>query len=434
MRRSFLTSLCLLAVSATAVIAQPDTDRGTLSRHYVLTGGRIQTVTNGVVEGSLVIRDGRIVKIDPLNGTEDGAEVIDCSGMTIYPGMIDAGTQLGLVEIGSLPETRDENENGDLTPHAQALTAVNPNSVAIPVTRVSGVTTVLTSPSGGMLPGTGALINLYGYTPEQTNVAGTRLLVLNFPSRARNGWWDRRSDEEIDKGFRNRMDKLDEVWDRAELYSRIDSAWNAGASGARMPEYVPEIQALVPAVRRDMKVLVEVNKAADIDSAIAWIERRNIDAVLSGVSEGWRVADRIAESGLPCIVGPVLSIPRRASDRYDKAYANAGLLSKAGIKVALRTDQAANVRNLPFNAGFAATYGMGQEEALRAVTLNPAQIFGVDSLLGSIEPGKQATLFVADGDPFEPATNVTRLFINGWDVPLESRHTDLYDEFLERKP
>ena len=407
----------------------------TSSGHYALTNARIETVTGGVVEnGTLVIRDGVIVALGLNLPVPPGAEVIDCSGKTVYPGLIDAGTRLGLVEISSLPETRDENENGDLTPHAQALTAINPNSVSIPVTRVSGVTTVMTVPVGGLLPGTAALVNLMGYTPEQMSVDGRRALVLNFPSRARGGWWDQRSDEELDKGFREGIEKLNEVWDRAELYARIDSAWNAGEAKNSMPEYVPEIEALLPAIRREMLVFVEVNKAADIDSAIAWIQQRNIRAVLSGVSEGWRVADRIAESELPCIVGPVLSIPGRASDRYDKAYANPGLLHKAGVDVALRTNQAANVRNLPYNAGFAAAYGMGREQALRAVTIVPAQILGVESMLGSLEVGKQATLFVADGDPFEPETSVERLFINGWDVPLESRHTELHDEFLQRKP
>lgn len=407
----------------------------TSDRHYALINARIETVTNGVIDrGTLVMRDGRIEALGADVTVPEGADVIDCSGGTIYPGMIDGGTLLGLIEISSLDETRDNNESMDLTPQAQALTAVNPNSVSIPVTRVNGVTTVLTTPTGGLLSGTAALINLYGYTPEQMSVEGTKLLRLNFPSRARHGWWDRRSEEEIDKTWRSRMEKLDEVWDRAELYASIDSAWHAGDRSGGRPEYVPEIDAMLPAIRREMLVMVEVNRAEDIDTAIAWIRKRNVRAVLTGVEEGWRVADHIAEAGLPCIVGPVLTIPTRGSDRYDKAYANPGLLRKAGVDVALRTDESANVRNLPFNAGFAAAYGLGREEALRSVTIVPATIFGVDHLLGSLEVGKQATLFVADGDPFEPATNVDLLFINGWNVPTTSRHTELNEEFLHRKP
>jgi imidazolonepropionase-like amidohydrolase len=130
----------------------------------------------------------------------------------------------------------------------------------------------------------------------------------------------------------------------------------------------------------------------------------------------------------------VLATPTRDADRYDQAYKNAGLMQKAGVKVALRTSDAENVRNLPFNAGFAAAYGMGREEALKAVTINPAEIFGVSDQIGSIEPGKKANLFVSDGDPFETATHIMHLFINGWNIPLESRQTLLYDEFLHRTP
>ena len=183
-----------------------------------------------------------------------------------------------------------------------------------------------------------------------------------------------------------------------------------------------------------MTAFIEVNKQSDILQAIKWIRENNIKAVLTGVAEGWRVADSIAASGLPVITGPVLSMPSRESDRYDQAYRNAGLMQKAGVKVALRTDEAENVRNLPFNAGFAATYGMGREEALKAVTIVPAEIFGLADELGSIEVGKRANLFIADGDPFEPATQIKYLFIDGWNVPIESRQTLLYEEFLNREP
>ncbi len=153
-----------------------------------------------------------------------------------------------------------------------------------------------------------------------------------------------------------------------------------------------------------------------------------------GVAEGWRVAEKIAKAGIPVITGPVLSLPRRESDRYDVPYTNASKMHKAGVKVALRTDNAENTRNLPFNAGFAAAYGMGTEEALKSVTIIPAEIFGISDKYGSIEKGKVANIFVADGDPFETKTRIEKLFIRGWDIPLESRQTLLYDEFLERTP
>jgi imidazolonepropionase-like amidohydrolase len=396
---------------------------------FVLTNATIETVTNGTIEnGTLIIADGIISQIGSDVGIPDGAEEIDCSGLTIYPGMIDGGTRLGLSEVGSDPRTRDHNEIGNVIPHIQALTAVNPNSVLIPVTRVSGVTTTLTVPSGGLFSGTAALINLHGYTPDQM-YAGFKGVVLNFPYSGKRGWWDRRTDEEIKKEAKKAMDGLNDVWNKAVQYHKIDSA-----SGGKSQDYYPEMEALMPVVRGEQKLLVNVNAMQDIRKALEWIDGKNLDVVFTGVSEGWRVANEIAEAKIPVITGPVLSRPNRGYDKYDKPYANAGLMLKAGVKVAIRTNETENARNLPYNAGFAATYGMGREEALRAITIVPAEIFGVADKLGSLEKGKSANLFVTDGDPFETKTKVKYVFIEGWQIPMESRHSLLYQEFLERSP
>ncbi len=429
----FLTLLLALSLLADAT---PDGMEKARRGTFALTNARIVTVTNGTIErGTLVIRDDRIVALGADVEIPSDAEVIDCAGLTLYPGLIDSGTQLGLVEVGSLPETRDASEIGDLTPQMQALTAVNPNSVSIPVTRVSGVTTALTEPSGGLLPGTAALINLHGYTPEQMHVGGFEAVVLQFPTTGRRGRFDRRSEEEIKKAAEKALKKLNETWDRAELYARIDSAYGASPETGRRPEYVPAMMALLPVLRGQRPLVVRVDAAADVEAALKWVEERALERVVfSGVAEGWRVADKIAEAGIPCLVGPVLSVPTRASDRYDKAYANAGLMRRAGVTVALRTGESENVRNLPYHAGFAAAYGLGKDEALRAVTIVPAQIFGVGDRLGSLEVGKQATLFVADGDPFETKTDVLHVFIDGYKIPMVSRQTRLYEEFLHREP
>lgn len=358
----------------------------------------------------------------------DGAKKINCRDMTIYPGMIDGGTQIGLVEVGSDPRTRDNNEIGDIIPHIQALTAVNPSSVVLPVTRVSGVTTALTMPSGGLFPGTAALINLHGYTPDQM-YADFKGVVLNFPATGRRGRWDRRSDEDIKKAAEKAQKKLNEVWEKAVQYHKIDSASN----GKEQP-YYPEMEALLPVVRGEMKLLINVNAANDIKAALKWVDNKGADAILCGVTEGWRVAEEIAEAGVPVITGPVLTNPTRSYDRYDRPYANAGIMQKAGVKVAIRTSEIENVRNLPYHAGFAATYGMGRTEALEAITIVPAELFGVADKYGSIESGKVANLFVADGDPFETKTQIKHVFIHGWNIPMVSRHTQLYDEYLERSP
>ncbi|HMB89690.1 MAG TPA: amidohydrolase family protein [Rhodothermales bacterium] len=414
----------------------PDDEAKARRGTFALTNARIVTVTNGVIEnGTLVIQDDKIIALGPNVDVPADAEVIDCSGLEIYPGLIDSGTQTGLIEVGSLAETQDARELGDLTPQMKALTAVNPNSVVIPVTRVNGITTVITQPSGGLLPGTAALINLHGYTPEQMHVGDFEAITMQYPVTGRRGRWDRRSDEQIKKDAEKALKKLNDAWDQATLFAQIDSAYTANPETGRRPEYVPAMTALLPVLRGERPLIITVNAAADIVSAIEWVEERGMDNVIfSGLAEGWRVADQIAEAGIPALVGPILSVPTRESDRYDKAYANASLLHEAGVKVAIRTGETENVRNLPYHAGFAAAYGLGKEQALRAVTIVPAEIFGVSDLIGSLEVGKQANLFVTNGDPFETRTQVQHLFIDGYKIPLESRHTRLYHEFLDREP
>jgi imidazolonepropionase-like amidohydrolase len=393
---------------------------------FLLQNATIVTVTKGTIQnGSVLINDGKIEAIGTHLNAAD-ATVIDCSDLFVYPGMIDAGNRLGLVEVNSVAETQDFAEIGDLSPNMQALTAVNPNSVAIPVTRVSGVTTSLALPSGGIFPGTAALINLNGYTSEHM-YAGFKGVVMNFPSSARRGSYDRRTEEEIKKETEKSLKQINEIWEKAVVYQRLDAA-NAELA------YYPEMEQMAKVVAGELPLLIEVNAAADIEAAIKWVESKKAKAILTGVSEGWRVADKIAKANLPVITGPVLSLPTRQSDRYDAAYVNPAKMLKAGVKVAIRTNDAENVRNLPFNAGFAAAYGMGKEEALKAVTIVPAEILGVADQLGSIEEGKNATLFISDGDPFETRTQIKHVFIDGYQIPMTNRHIRLYQEFLERSP
>jgi len=398
---------------------------------FLLKGGTLHTVTDGIIPGDLLIHDGKIADLGAVSTSLSGVKTIDCTGKHIYPGFIDGGTTLGLSEVGSISLTQDYRELGSFTPHMQALTAINPNAVAIPVTRTNGVTTVIAKTAGGLFPGTAALIHLHGYTPNQM-YAGFKGVQMNFPSTGKRGRWDRRSAEDIKKDGDKAMKKLNDIWDKAKQYAAIDSA--AKASNEQMPDYNPQMEALLPVVRGEAPLMIEVNKDQDIKAAIKWVEKQKIKAIFTGVSEGYRVAKEIAESEIPVVTGPVLSVPGRASAPYDIAYKNPSILYKAGVKVAIRTNETENVRNLPFNAGFAAAYGMGVEQALKAITIIPAEIFGVADQLGSLEKGKVANVFVADGDPFETKSQVEHLFIAGYKVPIESRHTLLYEEFLEREP
>lgn len=430
-----------LLPALTLLVAAPTLAQGPQYRArtgtFALTDCRIETVTRGTVErGTVVIQDGQIAAVGAAAAVPSGAVTVPCDGGTVYPGFIDAGTRIGLQEVGSVDETQDYNELGDVTPQMEALTAVNPSTIHVPITRLSGVTTALSVPEGGLMPGTAALVNMHGYTPAQMST-GFEAVVLNFPTTGRRGPFDRREQEAIDKAAEQAIETLDETWEQAALYARIDSARTAG-DGGEMP-YQPEFAALLPVVRGERVLLVEANAAADIVKAIEWLDGRGVSAVLTGAAEGWRVADQIAASGLPVITGPVLGLPTRDSDRYSRVYENAALMAQAGVPVALQTqDRMQNYRNLPFHAGFAVAFGerfgFDRQAALEAITIAPARMFGVDDRMGSIEAGKQATLFIADGDPFEPATEVTAVFVGGYQVPLVSRQTELYEEFLNREP
>lgn len=398
---------------------------------FLFRNATIETVTKGTVKGDLLVEDGKISNIGTELSAPAGAKEVDCTGQFIYPGFIDGGTQLGLIEVSSVSLTRDANEIGDVIPFMQALTAVNPNSVAIPVTRVGGVTTVITMPSGGTFPGTAALINLVGYTPDQM-YAGFSGVIMNFPSSGARGRRDRRSAEDRKKEEQKKLKQITELWEETRLFAKVQAA-KAKDPSVQLA-YNPSLEAMVPVVAGEMPLLIEVNRDADILSALRWIKKNEVKAILTGVAEGWRVADSIAAAKVPVITGPVIGIPTRGSDRYDQAYANAGVMHKAGVTVALRTNNTENVRDLPFHAGFAVAYGMDRQAALEAITITPARIMGLEDQLGSLEVGKVANLFVCDGDPFETKTQISKVVIEGWDIPMDSRHIQLYNEFLKRTP
>ena len=310
--------IALLVLLTATLSLQAQVDKATKGT-FALTNATIETVTNGTIEsGTLVIADGKIAALGTNVNIPAGAKTIDCSGHTIYPGMIDGNTQLGLAEVSSVSLTVDHNEIGDVKPHMQALTAVNPNSVAIPVTRVSGITTVIAAPTGGLVPGTAALINLVGYTPDQMHT-GYKAVVMNFPNSGRRGWWDRRSDEELKKQYEKNMENIDKLWKQVELFDKIKSA-------DEDTEYNPALEAMVPVLKGEMPLHINVDSKKSILNALKWIEEKGLEkVVLVGVAEGWRVAEEIAEAGVPVIAGPMLSTPTRASDRYDRPYANPGI-------------------------------------------------------------------------------------------------------------
>lgn len=395
---------------------------------YALINGDVYTVTNGVMNGATVLINGeRIEAVGTNVNITDDYESIDCSGMRIYPGLIDAGSRLGLQEIGSLQETRDYSEVGEFNPEVKAIAAVNPNSELIPVTRVNGITTVLAEPSSGLFPGQSAIINLSGYTPDQISVKNAAGLHLNFPSKGRASSFEKEKIEEREKKFKEKMDELNSIWEMAENYYRNSKSEKENFK--RDFRFDP----FVDLFEKKIHLIITVNNDLDILRALDWIKEKDIKIIFSGVSEGWRVADEIAKAKIPCLAGPVLTLPSRAEIKYDAPYTNIEILRKAGVKIAFRSGETENVRNLPYELATAISYGMPEEEALKAVTIYPSQIFEIEKDYGSIEPGKIANLVVIKGNIFEVRNSPAYIFIKGEQIPLVSRHTKLYEEFKNRK-
>jgi imidazolonepropionase-like amidohydrolase len=425
-------SACLLVLflgmSAEAQITQK-AEIGT----FAITNATIHTVSNGVVEnGTVLIKNEQIMEVGSDIDISAGYEQIDASGKHVYPGFFDAATQLGLQEIGAVAVTNDQAELGDFNPHVRAFTAINPSSVNIPVTRVNGVTHVISMPVSGRLAGKATLIDLYGYSPDSMAVSPNAGVHLNWPTSKKGGWWDDRSDEEVDKEYEKDLKELNDFISRAQFYDKMMADFERNPNNKQQPDMNKKMQAMREIVKGEIPVIISVDAKSDILDVIEWTKNYpDMRFVLAGVRDGWRVADEIAEAGLPCLVS-TLYTPERDYDNYQRPYQNPGKLHAAGVKVAIATGGVENVRNAPYHAGFAASYGLGKQEALKAITMNAAEIFGVDDKLGSIEKGKQANLFIADGDPFEPMNHITDVFIRGHKIPMVSRHIQLYQQYLNR--
>lgn len=424
-----LAGLWLVAAAAMAQITEkPEYGK------FAITNATIHTVSNGVIENGIVLIDGSKIAYVGRNAkiTAD-YERINAQGKHVYPGFIDSGTLLGLKEIGAVAVTNDQAELGEINPQVEAFTAINPSSVSIPVTRLNGVTNVISHPVSGIIAGKATLIDLYGYAPDSMAVVHNAALHMDWPSMVKRGRWDDRKPEKVKEDYEKKLKELNDFWKKAVFYNQMMSAYEKDPKGKAKPDDNHRLQAMREVVTGKVPVMITVDRAKDIKNALGWVkEHPEARFILSSVEEGWRVADAIAAAGVPCLVGPVLRTPDRDYDNYQRPYQNAGLLYKAGVKVAIRTGDTENVRNLLYNAGYAATYGLGKEEALKAVTINPAEIFGVADRLGSIEEGKQANLFIAEGDPFEPTNHITQVFIRGFKLPMVSRQTQLYQEYLHR--
>jgi imidazolonepropionase-like amidohydrolase len=363
-----------------------------------------------------------------------GATVIDATGLFVYPGMIDSGTELGLTEIGSVPGSTDTREIGDFNPQDVALSAVNAHSELIPVTRVNGVTTVVTSATGALMSGSAALIDLWGWTTDEMAITPRVAQVMSYPSSGgggRRGGFVGRPQGDASETASRQVRAMRDFFADARAYADVKAKLATGGSMPNAPRVNQAMESLVPAMRGEMPVIFDVNTIDQIRGVLALADSFKLKVILRGPRDAWRVADTLAARGIPVIVGPTTQVPG-TDDPYDAIYAQPGVLVKAGVKIAFQTSGASDVRDLPYNAALATGYGLDMDEAMKALTINPAQIFGVADRYGSIEPGKVANVMVTTGNPLDVRSNVKYLFIRGEQVPLTDRHTKLYEEFRAR--
>ena len=442
MKTKVLSVAALLCLFCSNAIAQ-DTDRtdsqlsATPPATYIIRNAHIVTVSGADIEnGNVVITGGRITAVGANISAPAGAQEIDGRGLTVYPGMIDLATNMGLVEVPTgAPGTVDAQELGDMNPNISAVWSVNPHSVHIAVTRVTGVTNVLSGPSGGIISGQAAFLNLFGSNPREMALIPEVALVIQFPRIGGGGFGGppTLTPEAITQRDR-RIEELRKIFRDAEAYGRAQDAYRKDPKSVPRPDIDPKLAALVPYARGERPILFRAERDREMRAVIRFAEELKLKPIILGASEGWKIASFLKEKNVPVILDSVLNLPLREDDAYDSLYENAGKLQAAGVRFCISAgDSGAHVRDLPFQAGMAAAFGLPKTEALRSVTLYPAQILGVADRLGSVEPGKLANLVITDGDLLEARTNIRYVFINGRQLPLVSRHTMLNDQFKDRK-
>jgi imidazolonepropionase-like amidohydrolase len=404
----------------------------------VIRGARVVTVSGPVIErGSVLVRQGRIVAVGPELLVPDDATVVDGSGQTLYPGLVDGLTTIGLSEVAAVQATLDTTEVGDMNPQARAWVALHPDSELIPVARANGVTSVLSAPAGGLVSGQSALVRLTGTTPEAMVVVAPAALHIVFPSgepaRDPGRPFEPSEPKTLAERLKERAKNQKQALERlASLLAeaRADAAARADASRSA-PETNLTLEALAPFARGEAPVVMRADDESEIRAAVGFASENGLKLVIAGGLDAWRCAELLRQKDVAVLV-KVLRLPSREADPYDAAYANPAVLARAGVRFAIVSDDSENVRNLPYEAAMASAYGLPADVALRAITLSPAEIFGAEDRVGSIAPGREANLVLATGDILDIRTRVTHVFIGGVPQSLETRHTRLYERYKER--
>jgi len=437
--RRVLYSLCVLAI---IYIPEITSAQGT-SPTYAITHAKIFTLSGATIDdGTLVIQNGKITNVGAAVDVPAGAQVIDGKGLQVYPGLFDPITQMGLREIGAVNATVDSSEVGAFNPDVVAADAVLPSSEHIPVTRAAGITEVLAVPaSGGMdsggatgiLGGQASAIHMSGWTISDMLLKKSVAMVLNWPeiqtqnfdfstfSRKQKPFTDAKQE------YEKQVNELTDWLDRARHYAQ---ALGHGSPGDFKRDL--QLEALVPVTRGEMPVLVLADKARDIRSAVEFCDKQKLKMILGGGAEAYKVKDLLRSKSIPVVLGPTLTLPREEDDPYDRLLTQPAELLAAGVKFAFGSFDNSFSRRLGQQAANAVAHGLPYDEALKAVTLYPAEIFGLADQVGTLESGKIANVIVTNGDPLELTTEVRYLFIKGQLTSLDNKQKALYEKYLKR--
>ncbi|MFQ5602116.1 MAG: amidohydrolase family protein [bacterium] len=426
----FLVGCFILSLKASDQIPAPKQDHP-----IALVGGTIHTVSGETIEnGAVLFVDGKITALGQNVDLPEGTEEIDVQGKHVYPGLIAANTALGLVEIGAVRASRDYAELGDIKPNVRAEAAINPDSELFPVTRANGITLTLSVPSGGLISGTSALIMLDGWTWEDMTLKAPAGLHVRWPRMVAGGRsrFFRQSASDLLKRRDESLQKIQDAFAEARAYLKTKEA---EMSNKGTPYHATDLrwEAMIPVLKKQAPVFIHADEILQIQASVNWATQEDVNMVLVGGRDAWRITELLKAKNIPVIIGGVLTTPMRRWEAYDTPYKNALRLHEAGVSFCIGFSfEAAHARNLPYHAAMAAAYGLPKEEALKAVTLYPAQILGVADRVGSLEVGKDATLIVTNGDPLEIMTRVEQEFIQGRKIDLTSRHTQLYEKYKSK--
>jgi len=407
------------------------------SETIALKGGKLLTITHGVIEnGVLVMQNGRITAIGGAGtAVPSGAKVIDVTGMTVYPGLIDSETHLGLTEVSADRMTNDTVEPSDeIMPHMHVYDAFHAETALIPVTRINGITNAIVAPaSQDTLPGQDSFIQLAGPSATEMLVVRDIAMPLNFTgAQRRNQNFDQAKFPFTRMGMaaqlRQAFIDAQDYQQKLAAYDKKKSDEKEKDKAGAPPKRDLKLEALLPYLEGKKPVVLAAEEPNDLLTALDLAKEFHLKVVLNHVTHSASLVEKIAASGFPVIVGPIYEQPKE-SERYDAVFRVPAELAKRGVKIAFASYDAHQARNLPYAAGYSVGFGLSPEEALKAITINPAQIWGVDKDLGSLEAGKLGNVVVANGDPLDVKTDVKHVFIQGQEIPLVNKQTELRDQY-----